>query len=203
LLLSVLLATDYCLLATLKILLDPGTNSGVYNDWVAAEMTKKARIRSGELARLAGVSTDTLRHYERKGALAAPRRSVNGYREYETEALARVLLVRRALGVGFTLDELARIFRDRARGGVPCREVREMASAKLALIETRLSELEAVREDLQATIKGWDSRLARTPRGERAGLLEALAAVPSTNDKRVSPVNSDWSRRKRSKEKKP
>lgn len=164
-------------------------------------MTKKALLRSGELARLAGVSTDTLRHYERKGVLAAPRRSVNGYREYGTEALDRVLLVRRALGVGFTLDELARIFKDRARGGVPCREVREMAAAKLALIETQLSELEAVREELEATIKGWDTRLARTPRGERAGLLEALATGPSTINKRVSPVNANWSRRKRSKEK--
>jgi DNA-binding transcriptional MerR regulator len=165
-------------------------------------MTKKALLRSGELARLAGVSTDTLRHYERKGVLAAPRRSMNGYREYAAETLDRVLMVRRALGVGFTLDELARILKDRERGGVPCRHVRELASTKLAEIETRLSELEAVRDNLRATIEGWDTRLARTPRGERAGLLESLATVPSTGNQRVSPVNSNWSRRKRSKEKK-
>lgn len=159
-------------------------------------MTKKALLRSGELARLAGVSTDTLRHYERKGVLAAPRRSVNGYREYAAEALERVLMVRRALGVGFTLDELARILKDRERGGIPCRQVRELAAAKLSEIKTRLSELEAVRDELQATIEGWDTRLARTPTGERAGLLEALANSPSTSNRRGSPVNSNWSRRK-------
>lgn len=165
-------------------------------------MSKKALLRSGELARLAGVSTDTLRHYERKGVLAKPRRSVNGYREYAAETLDRVLLVRRALGVGFTLDELAGILKERDRGGVPCREVREMAAAKLAEIETRLSELEALRDDLRATIEGWDGRLARTTTGERAGLLESLATRSSTSQRRVSPVNSNWSRRKRKKEQK-
>ena len=168
---------------------------------VMAQSTKEGLLRSGELARLAGVSTDTLRHYERKGVLAQPRRSMNGYREYGAEALDRVLLVRRALGVGFTLDELARILKRRDRGGVPCREVRELAAAKLAEIETRLSELEAVREDLKAAIKGWDSRLARTPAGERAGLLESLSTPSSTDRKNISTGNSNWSRRKRDKEK--
>jgi DNA-binding transcriptional MerR regulator len=166
---------------------------------VMAQAEKKGLLRSGELARLAGVSTDTLRHYERKGVLGAPRRSANGYREYELGALERVLMVRRALGVGFTLDELARILKDRERGGVPCRKVREMASAKLAEIETRLSELKAVRDDLRATIHRWDSRLARTPEGHRAGLLESLAVTTSTTHTKLSPVDSNWSRRKKEK----
>jgi DNA-binding transcriptional MerR regulator len=163
--------------------------------------SKKALLRSGELARLAGVSTDTLRHYERKGVLAVPRRSENGYREYPAEALERVRLVRRALSVGFTLEELARVFRDRERGGVPCRAVREMAATKLAEIETRLSELKDVRDRLQTIIQGWDARIARTPGGARAGLLESLATTTSFDEQQLSPVNPNWSRRKRSKEK--
>src|ERR671928_552127 len=99
---------------------------------------KKTYMRAGELARAAGVSTDTLRHYERKGVLQRPRRSPNGYREYPTDALARVLLVRRALAYGFTLDELARVLRARERGGAPCREVRALAAAKLSDVEARL-----------------------------------------------------------------
>ncbi|MCA1601762.1 MAG: MerR family transcriptional regulator [Acidobacteria bacterium] len=49
---------------------------------------------------------DTLRHYERKGVLPRPQRSPNGYREYPAAALERVRMIRRALAVGFTLDEL-------------------------------------------------------------------------------------------------
>jgi DNA-binding transcriptional MerR regulator len=46
------------------------------------ERPEKEFLLSGELARLAGFSADTLRHYERKGVLARPRRAGNGYREY-------------------------------------------------------------------------------------------------------------------------
>lgn len=139
-------------------------------------MEKKAFIRAGELARAAGVSTDTLRHYERKGVLRRPQRGANGYRQYPPGALDRVLLVRRALGVGFTLDELARVLTARDRGAAPCREVRELAAAKLAEVEERLAQLAELRGELRATLGEWDTRLARTTEGARAGLLESLPA---------------------------
>ncbi len=136
--------------------------------------SKKAYVRAGELAREAGVSTDTLRHYERKGVLCAPRRSANGYREYPPESLARVLLVRRALAFGFTLDELARVLRTRERGGVPCREVRALAAGKLEEVESRLRELRVLRGELRAILGEWDERLSEAADGGRAGLLESL-----------------------------
>ena len=77
-------------------------------------------MRSGELAQRSGVSTDTLRHYERMGLLARPQRTLGGYRAYEPQALDRVLVVRRALSIGFSLCELAAIFRIRDCGGAPC-----------------------------------------------------------------------------------
>src|ERR1039458_5579184 len=70
-------------------------------------------MQSGELARLSGVSTDTLRHYERVGVLAKPPRTNSGYRRYPASALERVRLVRRAMSVGFSLEELARVQRVR------------------------------------------------------------------------------------------
>ena len=70
-----------------------------------AHLKRESFIRAGELAKAAGVSTDTLRHYERKGLLQRPRQAANGYRQYPPEALDRVLVVWRALAVGFTLDE--------------------------------------------------------------------------------------------------
>ena len=139
--------------------------------------TKSTRhyFRSGELARLAGVSTDTLRHYERKGLLKRARRSANGYREYLATDLDRVRLVRGALGIGFTLDELARILSVRDRGGAPCRQVRALAGAKLDEIETQLRELTVLRDELRRLLKGWDELLAKTSPQQRASLLETLA----------------------------
>lgn len=134
-------------------------------------------LRSAALARLAGVSVDTLRHYERKGLLRAPPRTSNGYRSYPPEALARVRVVRRAVALGFTLDELARILAVRDRGGAPCRSVRALAQGKLEAIEARLAALAEARDLMRAVLGRWDERLAATPADGRAGLLDALEDV--------------------------
>jgi DNA-binding transcriptional MerR regulator len=140
---------------------------------------------AGELASAAGVSTDTLRHYERKGVIGRPLRGANGYRQYPPATLNRVRLVRRALGIGFTLDELAAILKLRERGGTPCREVRRLAGEKLASTEERLRELMELRDELRTTLQEWDARLAKTSKGNRAGLLEAL---PPRSPRRSSPA---------------
>lgn len=146
------------------------------------ERGQNQRLRSGELARRTGVSTDTLRHYERKGLLA-PRRLPNGYRAYPAEAVERIQLIRRALSVGFTLDELAGIFEERRQGALPCRRVRALAEAKLAAIEAQLRDLALLRDGLRVLLGDWDARLAETPPGEPARLLETLAAAVKAPDR--------------------
>lgn len=132
-------------------------------------------LLAGELARLAGVSTDTLRHYERKGVLPKPLRLPNGYRKYPASSLERVRLIRRAIALGFTLDELARFLKAREEGRPPCREVRALAAEKLRELEKRLEEMLALRDELRETLTDWETRLARSNDKERAGLLDALA----------------------------
>jgi DNA-binding transcriptional MerR regulator len=142
-----------------------------------AVMSKAAiNIRSwriGELAKAAGVSADTLRYYERKKVLSS-RRSSNGYREYPADALERVRMIRQALAIGFSLDELSTIFKVLDRGGAPCHEVRQLAANRLTEIEEHLADVTALRNELKNSLKDWDERLANTPSGKRAGLLSAL-----------------------------
>ena len=152
-------------------------------------------LSSGELADLAGVSRDTLRHYERKGILARPLRGHNGYRKYPREALQRVQLVRRALSVGFTLDELAKVLKVRDEGGAPCEEVRRLAAQKLVNVRDQLRELIELRDDLQQTLKDWDGRLARRAAGRQANLLESL----SVDAKPAKHSNNSIKRKRRSK----
>ena len=135
-------------------------------------------LSSGELADLAGVSRDTLRHYERKGVLPRPLRGHNAYRQYPPQALQRVQLIRRAMSVGFTLDELAKVLKVRDAGGAPCEDVRRLAAQKLLNIQNQLRELTELRDDLQNTLKDWDARLARRGPEKRANLLEALSVDP-------------------------
>lgn len=135
---------------------------------------KRSFLLAGELAAAAGVSTDTLRHYERKGVLPIPRRGANGYRLYPEGSLARLVTIRNALAVGFTLDELARILSERDKGGAPCREVRKLASEKLADLEEHLKAQIALRDELRGVIAAWDKKLLGTAPGAKARLLESL-----------------------------
>jgi DNA-binding transcriptional MerR regulator len=132
-------------------------------------------LLSGKLAQLTGVSTDLLRHYERIGVLPPPARASNGYRIYAPQMVTRVRAVRRSVSLGFSLAELSRIFAVRDRGGIPCLDVRALAGEKLHCVEQSLTELKALRRQLQAIIRDWDSRLAKTSARQRAGLLESLA----------------------------
>jgi DNA-binding transcriptional MerR regulator len=135
-------------------------------------------LSPSELARLTGVSTDTLRHYERKGVLGIPARSQGGYRRYPPEAVAHVRLVRRALAIGFTLKDLAAVLSERNRGGTPCHTVRTLVADRLAELETRLLDLTELRDELQVLLREWDRRLARIPAGTQARLLDVLADRP-------------------------
>jgi DNA-binding transcriptional MerR regulator len=140
-------------------------------------------FRAGELAGAAGISTDSLRFYERKGLLPSPPRSASNYRQYPRAALDRVLLIRRALGLGITVVELSQLLRVRDRGGVPCRNARALLAEKLGQLEERLKELQSLREALTNTLAEWDAKLATTPPGARAGLLEAVSSKPETRSK--------------------
>ena len=160
---------------------------------------KSAKTRSwriGKLAKTAGVSADTLRHYERKGVLQA-HRSVNGYREFSEDAVDRLHMIRRALALGFTLDELRAIFKVFDQGGAPCQQVRTLAANKLAEIETHLQEVIALRLRLREALKQWDQRLSQAAAGQRAGLLRALAARQSA----ARPATSTLQRKPRPKQK--
>src|ERR1044072_2570482 len=118
-------------------------------------MKANGALSSGKLADLAGVSRDTLRHYERKGVLPRALRGQNGYRQYPPEALQRVQLIRRALSVGFILDELARVVKVRDAGGAPGEEVRKLETQNLLAVQDQLREFSALQDDLKKTLSDW------------------------------------------------
>jgi MerR family copper efflux transcriptional regulator len=158
--------------------LDSRTGSGVYTS-ISVEITssEKTFLRSGELARLVGISVDTLRHYERVGVLRVPFRTEGNYRLYPRDAVDRVRLVRHALSIGFSLPELAKILGMRDKGGAPCRQVKALLENKLLQVDRQLEELKTLRGQLKMLVKDWHDRLEQTPDGQPARLLETLSPL--------------------------
>jgi DNA-binding transcriptional MerR regulator len=157
-------------------------------------------MRSGELAQAAGVSSDTLRHYEKLGLLAEPARRGNGYRVYPAEALERVRLIQGGLAIGFTLAELATFLGLRDSGRAPCRRVRAAAGERLAEVESRIDELCRFRDDLRRTLAVWDRRLGGAADGEPLRLLESLETTSALRAGAPAVRGARFTRRRAKKE---
>src|SRR4051794_1328669 len=78
----------------------------------------------GELSRLTGVHTETIRYYERIGMLAVPPRTAGGRRLYENKHVRTLAFIRRARELGFTLDEIRTLLELSGSELPSCAEVR-------------------------------------------------------------------------------
>jgi MerR family transcriptional regulator, copper efflux regulator len=151
---------------------------------------QRSLLRIGELAQIAGLSPDALRHYERMGLLTATR-TPGRFREYDRDAVHRIRVIQAALAIGFTLAELSDILAERAAGRAPCQRVRKVAGAKLAALIEQIEELSRLRRQLERTLAVWDTQLSGTLSGAPARLLDSLA---SRDDVRTSAAhrNTGW-----------
>lgn len=109
-------------------------------------------MRIGEVAVAAGLPTQTIRFYERKGLLPQPRRAPNGYRVYDAPTLTRLRFIRSGQGAGLTLVEIATILELRGEGVTPCTHVLELLSTKLHDVQARQRELSALETELEGLI---------------------------------------------------
>jgi MerR family copper efflux transcriptional regulator len=64
-------------------------------------------MQIGELAERAGLSLRTIRHYDDVGLLHPSARTDGGFRIYSERDYERLILIRQARALGFSLDEIA------------------------------------------------------------------------------------------------
>ena len=102
-------------------------------------------MQIGQLAQQAGVAIDTVRYYERQGLLPPPQRRASGYRQYDNQDISRLRFIRRAKDLGFTLQEIQELQQLSGSRNADRAEVRALAQRRLADIEHKLRELEAMR----------------------------------------------------------
>jgi MerR family mercuric resistance operon transcriptional regulator len=110
----------------------------------------------GELSRRTGCNIETIRYYERIGIIPAPPRRGN-YRSYSEDDAARLGFVRRARELGFTLDQVRTLLTLAKGGEASCMEVRDLAAAHLADVQTRIADLIRMEQVLAASVRACDA----------------------------------------------
>jgi MerR family transcriptional regulator, copper efflux regulator len=156
----------------------------------------------GEVANRTGATRKALRLYEEAGILAAPRRTISGYRIYAMETLDLLAFVRQAQRLGFSLDEIKEIVSIQRSGRLPCPHVHDLVLRKRADLDRKLEDLGEMRKRLDLVLRGWRSRCGTAavclhieqsngpPRRRRNG--EEDIAVPD-----VRPLSRSRPRRRR------
>jgi MerR family mercuric resistance operon transcriptional regulator len=116
----------------------------------------------GQLAQRAGVGVETIRFYEREGLIAEPPRRSSGYRDYPPDAVMRIVFIRRAKELGFSLKEINELLELRVRPRRNCAHVKRNADAKIADIDTKMAGLRRMRRALQELTKACEKRTPTT-----------------------------------------
>lgn len=102
----------------------------------------------GEISQQTGVSTQTIRYYERIALLPQPYRAENGYRVYDNTDVERLQFVTRARQLDFSLDDIAEILAFRERNEAPCFVVMNVMAQQIDEIDKRIADLIRLREEL-------------------------------------------------------
>ncbi len=106
-------------------------------------------LRTGQVAEAAGVNVQTLRYYERRGLLAQPERTLGGHRLYPPETITALRMIKSAQRLGFSLEDVAELIEVGRR---PQRGLHDRTVAKLAEVEARIADLDAIRATLRAAV---------------------------------------------------
>jgi len=106
-------------------------------------------MRIGQVAKVAKINIETIRFYERKGLIEQPLKPIAGYRNYSNKILERLLFIRRAKNLGFTLEEISNLL---SMESARCNEIQDIAIAKLADVRSKLTDLKRMESVLNSLV---------------------------------------------------
>jgi MerR family transcriptional regulator, copper efflux regulator len=113
----------------------------------------KSTFTVGEVARRAGVSTQTIHYYERCGLLPRARRNQTGYRLFGREVVGRTRFVRKAQTLGFTLEEIKDLLSLPGTTVDECAQAKARAERKIHEIDMKLKSLRSIRRALVRVVE--------------------------------------------------
>ena len=131
----------------------------------------------GQLAKLANVSIDTIRFYEKAGLLAPHGRRPSGFRQYSELDLKQLRFIRRGRSLGFSLEEIGELLAlERAEGPGSA-----VLTENLGIVDRKIEELQRWRSGLLQFMRD-----GRQREGGPGSILEHFAEDPEDSQRDAS-----------------
>ena len=122
--------------------LDLGVDSKVY--------TRLVTMTVARLAERAGLTSDTIRYYEKAGLLPEPSRTPAGYRIYEETTIDRLRFIKDGQRLGLQLNEISELLEIRDQGQCPCGHTRSLLEQQLAEINAEVASLKRMEGEVKS-----------------------------------------------------
>lgn len=126
----------------------------------------KTNLRVNEMAMAAGVSAETVRYYTRAGLLKPNRDVHNNYRLYVRGELTKLIFIRRAKTLGYTLSEIKKIIQASMNKKSPCPMVREIISNRIKENKNHMDEVIALQKRMESAVRVWKQMPDAIPTGD-------------------------------------
>ncbi|MBO0441089.1 MerR family transcriptional regulator [Candidatus Enterococcus ikei] len=123
-------------------------------------------MNSKEAAEMFGLTTDTVRYYERVGVIPPIKRDKNGYRVYTTRDLNWIYLAKSLRHAGVSIESLIEFATLSQLGGNVEQAQKQILQDQLQEITGKLEEMTKTRDLLQYKIDTYDEHIAKFKSGE-------------------------------------
>lgn len=122
-------------------------------------MDNKQEYKIGEFAKLVGLSSFTLRYYEKEG-LIKPQRNASGLRYYTKADIKWVGFLLHLKGTGMRITEIIKYVELRAQGDTTITERRELLNRVKDNAESEMRELQRNIEFISHKIDWYDGKVS-------------------------------------------
>ena len=103
----------------------------------------------GELSKRTGVNIETIRYYEKIGAMPNPPRTAAGYRVYGGDLLKRLTFIRRCRQLGFSMAEIHQLLGLVDAHGYTCAEVQALTLEHAEMVKQKIQDLNSLEKTLR------------------------------------------------------
>lgn len=111
----------------------------------------------GQVQQISGIPIRTIRYYESLGLIRPLQRTEGGFRLFSAEVFKRLSFIKRAQGLGLSLQEISEILQVYDSGKPPCDDIQQKLKYKIEDINKQIDDLLELRGELQGLISDWHS----------------------------------------------